>query len=64
MPCRNRGDPRHDSPTFETILYDVDDGIATITLNRPDKLNAFTAQMMADMIAAFDLTDADDDVGR
>ena len=49
-------------PTFETILYDVADGIATITLNRPDKLNAFTTQMMVDMIAAFDLTDADDDV--
>jgi len=49
-------------PTFETLLYDVDDGIATITLNRPDKLNAFTTQMMTDMIAAFDATDADDDV--
>ncbi|HEX3919642.1 MAG TPA: crotonase/enoyl-CoA hydratase family protein, partial [Caulobacteraceae bacterium] len=50
------------NPTFETILYDVADGIATITLNRPDKLNAFTGQMMADMIKAFDTTDADDDV--
>ncbi len=50
------------NPTFETILYDVEDGIATITLNRPEKLNAFTTQMMSDMIAAFDLTDADDNV--
>jgi hypothetical protein len=50
-------------PTFETILYAVEDGIATITLNRPDRLNAFTAQMMLDMIAAFDATDADDAVG-
>jgi enoyl-CoA hydratase/carnithine racemase len=49
-------------PTFETILYDVADGVATITLNRPDKLNAFTGQMMLDMIAAFDATDADDAV--
>lgn len=49
-------------PTFETILYDVEDGIATITLNRPDKLNAFTGKMMSEMIAAFDMTDADDDV--
>jgi enoyl-CoA hydratase/carnithine racemase len=49
-------------PTFETILYDVADGIATITLNRPERLNAFTTQMMLDMIAAFDLSDADDDV--
>ena len=49
-------------PTFQTILYAVEDGIATITLNRPDKLNAFTNQMMLDMIAAFDATDADDAV--
>ena len=49
-------------PTFQTLLYDVADGIATITLNRPDKLNAFNTQMMQDMIAAFDATDADDDV--
>ncbi len=51
------------SPAFETILYDVKDRIATITLNRPDRLNAFTTKMMAEMIAAFDPTDADDDVG-
>jgi enoyl-CoA hydratase/carnithine racemase len=49
-------------PTFETLLYSVEDGIATITLNRPDKLNAFNTQMMKDMIAAFDATDADDNV--
>jgi enoyl-CoA hydratase/carnithine racemase len=48
--------------TFETLLYAVEDGVATLTLNRPDKLNAFTAQMMSDMIAAFDATDADDAV--
>jgi len=49
-------------PTFETLLYSVEEGIATITLNRPDRLNAFNTQMMRDMIAAFDLTDADDAV--
>ena len=49
-------------PTFETLLYDVADGIATITLNRPEKLNAFNTQMMVEMIAAFDATDADDAV--
>jgi enoyl-CoA hydratase/carnithine racemase len=49
-------------PTFETLLYSVDEGIATITLNRPDRLNAFNTQMMKDMIAAFDRTDADDAV--
>ena len=50
------------APTFETLLYAVKDGIATITLNRPEKLNAFNTQMMQDMIAAFDETDADDAV--
>ncbi len=50
------------TPKFETLLFDVEDGIATITLNRPDKLNAFTTTMMLDMIAAFDATDADDAV--
>ena len=49
-------------PTFETLLYSVEDGVATITLNRPEKLNAFNTQMMQDMIAAFDVTDADDAV--
>ena len=51
------------APTFETLLYAVEDGIATITLNRPDKLNAFNTRMMLDLIAAFDATDADDTVG-
>jgi enoyl-CoA hydratase/carnithine racemase len=50
------------TPTFETILLDVADEIATITLNRPERLNAFTTQMMLDLIAAFDATDADDGV--
>ncbi|MHB8530443.1 MAG: crotonase/enoyl-CoA hydratase family protein [Caulobacteraceae bacterium] len=50
-------------PAFETILFDVADAIATITLNRPEKLNAFNTAMMSDLIAAFDITDADDSVG-
>lgn len=50
------------APTFETLLYDVQDGIATITLNRPDKLNAFNTQMMKDIIAVFGETDRDDAV--
>ena len=48
--------------SFTQILYDVADGIATITLHRPDKMNAFTRVMMDEMIAAFDRTDADDAV--
>jgi enoyl-CoA hydratase/carnithine racemase len=47
---------------FTQILYDVADGIATITLHRPEKMNAFTNMMMKEMIAAFDLIDADDAV--
>ncbi len=47
---------------MEQITYDVSEHIATITLNRPDKLNAFTGTMMYEMIEAFDLADADDDV--
>src|SRR5579862_6568700 len=47
---------------YEQIIYEVADNIATITLNRPEKLNAFTAIMMNEMIAAFDQTDADDNV--
>ena len=47
---------------FETIRLEVEDGIATLTLNRPDKLNAFNTLMMQEMIAALDQTDADDSV--
>ena len=47
---------------FDEILYDVSDRVATITLNRPDKMNAFTNRMLKEIIAAMDLADADDDV--
>jgi enoyl-CoA hydratase/carnithine racemase len=47
---------------YTQILYDVADGIATITLHRPDKMNAFTGTMMTEMIDAFDRIDADDNV--
>lgn len=47
---------------FEEIRLEVADGIATLTLHRPDKLNAFTGRMMHEIIAAFDQTDARDDV--
>jgi enoyl-CoA hydratase/carnithine racemase len=50
------------APTFETLLYAVEDGVALVTLNRPEKLNAFNTQMMNDLIAAFDETDRDDAV--
>lgn len=47
---------------YETIRYDVKDGIAVLTLSRPDKLNAFTSKMMHEMIDAMDRVDADDAV--
>jgi enoyl-CoA hydratase/carnithine racemase len=47
---------------YTEITYDVSGRIATITLHRPDKLNAFTRTMMLEMIDAFDRIDADDDV--
>lgn len=50
------------TPVFETLLVTLEDGVATITLNRPDRLNAFTGQMMLDLIAAFDWTDREDTV--
>jgi enoyl-CoA hydratase/carnithine racemase len=48
--------------TFEEIKYEVAEGVLTITLNRPDRLNAFTGTMARELIAAFDQSDADDSV--
>lgn len=48
--------------SFKHIDYGVVDRIATIRLNRPDKLNAFTDTMMSELREAFDLVDADDEV--
>ena len=47
---------------YETIKYEVDEQILTITLNRPDKLNAFNGTMQQELIDAFDAADKDDDV--
>jgi len=47
---------------YETILYDVSDRVLTITLNRPDRLNAFNEQMRVEMTDALDRADADDEV--
>lgn len=47
---------------FDEIIYDVTDRVATITLHRPDKMNAFTNRMLKEIIAAMDLADADDEV--
>ena len=47
---------------FETILFQVEDGVATITLNRPDKLNAFNDQMIGETTAAFKQTSRDKEI--
>jgi enoyl-CoA hydratase/carnithine racemase len=47
---------------YTEITYEIDAGIATLTLNRPERLNAFTTTMMREIIDAFDRSDADDRV--
>ena len=48
--------------SFQEIRYEVADHVLTITLDRPDRLNAFTPTMGRELIEAFDRADADDDV--
>jgi len=52
--------PKRES--FSQIEYSVSEQIATITLNRPEKLNVFTIKMLHEIVGAFDKSDADDDV--
>ena len=47
---------------YTELLYSVRDGVATVTLHRPDKLNAFTNVMMRELHHVFDEIDADDNV--
>ena len=47
---------------FEQISAEVADSVLTITLNRPERLNAWTARMGRELIEAFDMADADDEV--
>jgi enoyl-CoA hydratase/carnithine racemase len=48
--------------SWDTVLYEIDDGIATVTLNRPERLNAWNAQLAAELSAALDAADADGSV--
>jgi enoyl-CoA hydratase/carnithine racemase len=47
---------------FEQITYEVGDGVLVLTLNRPERLNAWTGRMGSELIEAFDRADADDEV--
>jgi enoyl-CoA hydratase/carnithine racemase len=47
---------------YETLLTDLDSGVLTVTLNRPDRLNAFNTPMLGDLLALVDEVDANDDV--
>ena len=48
---------------YETLLYSAADGIATITVNRPDKLNALNARVIAELGEAIDTAREDGSVG-
>ncbi|MBT7533511.1 MAG: crotonase/enoyl-CoA hydratase family protein [Gammaproteobacteria bacterium] len=47
---------------YEAIIYEVEDNILTITLNRPERLNAFNGQMSSEVHSALDRADADDNI--
>src|SRR3954465_1051201 len=57
-----RGELKDIAMLYEPILTDVADKICTITINRPDKLNALNTAMIRELIDAFDQADADDGV--
>jgi enoyl-CoA hydratase/carnithine racemase len=48
--------------SYETVIYEVDGGVATVTLNRPDRLNAWNAQLARDVSRALDEADRDETV--
>jgi enoyl-CoA hydratase len=50
------------SPDHELLLYDVSDGVATVTLNRPDQRNALNGQLLAELVDAMRRVRDDDDV--
>ena len=48
--------------TYETLLCEIDDGVALVTLNRPEVLNAFNPQMEAELAHLWQALQHDDDV--
>jgi len=47
---------------YQTIRTELEDGCLTLTLSRPERLNALTAEMLGELLRALDEADADDDV--
>ena len=47
---------------FETLLYEVEDGVATLTLNRPERRNSFTRQMAEELQQAWSAIKSDPEV--
>ncbi len=47
---------------YQTLRTELEDGILTLTLNRPDRMNAFTARMLAELLEVFDDVDRSDEV--
>src|SRR3954453_19097557 len=47
---------------YEQIRYELAENVLTLTMNRPDRLNAWTPTMLRELLDAFDRADADDDV--
>ena len=50
------------APRYDNLITDLADGVLTVTMNRPDKLNAFNPPLQDDMIAMFTEADLNDDV--
>src|SRR5262245_1857238 len=50
------------TPTYTEIAYEVSDGVLTLTLDRPEALNAITMTMVDELVDAFDHSDADDNI--
>ena len=49
--------------TYQTLLYQVENRILTITLNRPEQMNAFTVEMANELEHAFKTASEDDNIG-
>ena len=47
---------------YETLQIEIEDGVAIVTLNRPDKMNALSMQMLAELLPAFETLRVDPDV--